>query len=306
MTALGLKILSLTRHEAKDFGGLIDALGMMHEGVEHLNAVAQKISELKTLGLLDVQIAAGLPEIDRSLLFSVVRQECVRISIQDSERTRRQGPLEILFRASDLEGSERTRRQGPPEILFRASDLALQLCNSLDLSISKLSNYDSSKSMIIMPFFGAPNPGDKDAHDGSDIFVLMPFAQELKPVFEDHIKKVAGELNLRVKRADDLFSKDSVMEDVWNALNQAKLAIADCTARNSNVFYEIGIAHTINKPVILITQNENDVPFDLRHLRYIKYDYTPRGMIKFENQLRTAIPKMIGQDQSFIWMRDEK
>ena len=82
----------------------------------------------------------------------------------------------------------------------------------------------------------------------SDIFVLMPFAPELKPIYEDHIKKVATKLKLQVKRADDLFSKESVMRDVWNAVTHAKIAIADCTGRNPNVFYEIGIAHTITSP----------------------------------------------------------
>jgi len=61
--------------------------------------------------------------------------------------------------------------------------------------------------------------------------------------------------------------------------------IADCTGRNPNVFYEIGLAHASGKPVILITQNSDDVPFDIRHLRYIQYDYTPRGMRVFEKRL---------------------
>jgi hypothetical protein len=58
--------------------------------------------------------------------------------------------------------------------------------------------------------------------------------------------------------------------------------------------------------VILITQNENDVPFDVQQLRYIKYDYTPRGTIEFENQLRTAIPKVKEQDRAFVSERKEK
>ena len=107
-------------------------------------------------------------------------------------------------------------------------------------------------------------------------------------------------MNLRVKRADDLFSRDSIMTDIWNALNQAKILIADCTGRNPNVFYEIGITSTIDKPVILITQNDNDVPFDLRHLRYIKYGYNPRGMKAFETQLRTAVPTVREEDRSYI------
>jgi len=47
--------------------------------------------------------------------------------------------------------------------------------------------------------------------------------------------------------------------------------LCDCTGRNPNVFYEAGIAHTLGREVILITQNEQDIPFDLRHRRYIRY-----------------------------------
>ena len=63
---------------------------------------------------------------------------------------------------------------------------------------------------------------------------------------------------------------------------RSRAVIADCTTRNPNVFYEIGMAQTVGKPVLLITQDESDVPFDLRHLRYIKYAYTPPGMAAFE------------------------
>jgi len=135
--------------------------------------------------------------------------------------------------------------------------------------------------------FGSPNK--KYTYD---LFVLMPFALNLKPVYDDHIKKVAKTLNLSIARADDFFSQDSIMYEVWSAIAQASILIADCTGKNPNVFYEIGIAHTIGKPVILITQNQDDVPFDLRHRRYIQYDYTPSGMIKFENTLTTTISEI--------------
>ena len=79
------------------------------------------------------------------------------------------------------------------------------------------------------------------------------------------------------------------MADVWAVVYQSRVVIADCTTRNPNVFYEIGMAHTVGKPVILITQNEDDVPFDLRHIRYITYEYTPPGMVSFEASLTKTI-----------------
>lgn len=161
---------------------------------------------------------------------------------------------------------------------------------ALDISLSQLAKFEPQSSMIIQPFFGLPTaPATK-----SDIFVLMPFAEELKPVYQDHIVKVTESLNLKVARGDDFFSTHSIMIDIWNAICAARLIVADCTNRNPNVFYEIGLAHTIGKNVVLITQNKDDVPFDLRHLRFIDYVYTPRGMIEFENRLKQTIMNDLG------------
>ena len=122
-----------------------------------------------------------------------------------------------------------------------------------------------------------------------DLFVIMPFRSELRPVYEEHISAVARQLNLTVARGDDFFGTHATMADVWNAIAASKVVIADCSAKNSNVFYEIGIAHAIGTPVILITQNTDDVPFDLRHIRYIHYTLTPQGMKDFEKTLQSTL-----------------
>lgn len=136
--------------------------------------------------------------------------------------------------------------------------------------------------------FGSPDP--KYTYD---VFVLMPFTQELRPIYDDHIKETIKNLNLSVARADDFFSNNSIMNEIWSAIFYAKIIVADCTGKNPNVFYEIGIAHAINKPVILMTQDQNDVPFDLRHIRYIHYNNTPRGMKKFEETLYNTVSGII-------------
>jgi hypothetical protein len=156
---------------------------------------------------------------------------------------------------------------------------------ALGISLAKLAEFEPTENMAIKPLFGLPTtPTTK-----SDIFVLMPFTQELKPVYQDHIIKVTQSLDLKITRADDFFSTHAIMSDIWNAICDARLIIADCTSRNPNVFYEIGLAHTVGKCVVLITQNKDDVPFDLRHLRFIEYEYTPRGMIDFEKRLIETI-----------------
>lgn len=157
--------------------------------------------------------------------------------------------------------------------------------SALDISLSQLADLHPDKSMIVNPYFGLP----VTPSTSSDVFVLMPFSDELKPVYDDHIKKVAQDLNLKVARADDFFTADSIMSDIWNAICDARLVIADCTGRNPNVFYEIGLAHTIGKSVVLITKDKDDIPFDIRHLRYIEYEYTPRGIKKFEDRLTKTV-----------------
>ena len=126
-------------------------------------------------------------------------------------------------------------------------------------------------------------------------FVLMPFREELKPIYDDHIKKVIAEFGLECLRADDFFNVSSIIEDMWENIFVARLMIADLTGKNPNVFYEVGVAHALGKNVILITQSIDDVPFDLRHLRHIQYEYTPRGMREFEEQLRQTVTTVLGQ-----------
>ncbi len=142
--------------------------------------------------------------------------------------------------------------------------------------------------IIVDPLFGKPR---KKEQYKAYAFMVMPFKEELKPVYDDHVKLVINQLGMSIKRGDDFFANQGIMEDIWSAINEAEIVIADCTDKNPNVFYEIGIAHTLGKPTILITQNPDDVPFDLRHLRYIKYEFTPRGMIDFMKMLEDAIKK---------------
>ncbi len=64
------------------------------------------------------------------------------------------------------------------------------------------------------------------------------------------------------------------MDQIWSGINNAKVLVAELTSRNPNVFYELGLAHALDKPVVLVSSNEIDVPFDLKHIRVIYYDMT--------------------------------
>ena len=176
---------------------------------------------------------------------------------------------------------------------IKLSDNWSRVQSALGISLTELAKVERDKSMFVQPWCGRPNwiPPDK----AFDLFVLMPFKADLRGVYEDHIKNVAASLSLKVGRADDFFTVGVVMSDVWTGICRSRIIIADCTGRNPNVFYEIGLAHTVGKPVVLIAQNSEDVPFDLRHYRYIPYEYTPPGMKKFEDDLANTIKSELGR-----------
>jgi hypothetical protein len=101
--------------------------------------------------------------------------------------------------------------------------------------------------------------------------VLMPFQPDFDTIYS-FIKKLAQGCGLTCLRADEINSAGRVTDDVWAKINEARFIIADLTTRNPNVFYEVGLAHALSKPVILLTQRNEDVPFNLQNIHYIKYD----------------------------------
>jgi hypothetical protein len=90
---------------------------------------------------------------------------------------------------------------------------------------------------------------------------------------------------LRCRRADDIWENPAVIQDVVSLIDRSAVVVCDCTGRNPNVFYETGIAHALGREVILITQSEADIPFDLRHLRYVRYLNNGEGRAELQDVL---------------------
>jgi hypothetical protein len=112
--------------------------------------------------------------------------------------------------------------------------------------------------------------------DASDTcFVMMPFAEPLGSHFEKIYKPAIEKAKLNPMRADaDIFGTGKIIDQIWSGINNATILLAELTSRNPNVFYELGLAHALEKPVVLVSSNEEDVPFDLQHIRVIYYDVT--------------------------------
>jgi hypothetical protein len=116
--------------------------------------------------------------------------------------------------------------------------------------------------------------------DSTLCFALLPFEESLFVIYEEAVLPALNDSGLRGTHAGNIFDNREIIEDIWESITTARLIVADVTGRNPNVFYELGICHTLGKEVIVITQNDNDVPFDIRHRRYIKYDASKLHLLK--------------------------
>lgn len=128
------------------------------------------------------------------------------------------------------------------------------------------------------------------------VFVLMPFDEDLSRIYDSIIKPTVESLKLVCRRADDYKTNRAIILDIWKAICEARIIIADLTKLNPNVMYELGIVHTVGKETILIHQNrdkEIKFPFDVAHIRRIEYENTATGGKKLENDLRETINSIL-------------
>ena len=128
--------------------------------------------------------------------------------------------------------------------------------------------------------------------DPNLVSIMMPFEAGLTGVFEA-IRETAASVGLQCMRADDIWNHDVLIQDIVSLIGRSRIVICDCTGRNANVFYEAGIAHALGRDVILITQSDADIPFDLRHLRYAKYLNNAEGRADLARRLRDRIQTLV-------------
>lgn len=90
-------------------------------------------------------------------------------------------------------------------------------------------------------------------------------------------------------RADDLRIGKPILARILHGIGMAELVIADLTGRNANVYYELGLAHTRTKNVLLLTQTMEDVPFDLQGFFCHRYSaHSQDGLRNLSRVVRRA------------------
>lgn len=169
----------------------------------------------------------------------------------------------------------------------KETNLIIEKCIKEKLALKKYvlnPLMESPDNIIVNPVFNGRNFSMKDKH----CFILMPFTESWSNRVWKQLGLILEREGFSFSRADSLYGHN-ILEDIWIAINESSLIIADITSRNPNVFYEIGIAHTLGKKVILLTQKVTDIPFDFKNYRHIIYEDNVDGF----NILSVELPNYL-------------
>ena len=126
--------------------------------------------------------------------------------------------------------------------------------------------------------------------------VMMPFDQKFDPIYNT-IKSACEETKLKCLRADDFWENSTIIQDIFELIYKSVIILVDLTGKNSNVLYEMGIAHTLGRVVIPISQNTTDISFDIKHHRTLQYYPNTEGLNNLKKDLIKKL--LIERDKIF-------
>ena len=127
-------------------------------------------------------------------------------------------------------------------------------------------------------------------------FVLMPFEEPFDTYYTTIIRPAVTAAGLEPLRGDSLFRPAPIMADIWSMIQSAKVLVAELTGKNANVFYELGLAHAVGNPIVLISETMDDVPFDLQPLRVIVYEKdNPAWGNKLRNNMTSSLKENVSE-----------
>lgn len=126
-------------------------------------------------------------------------------------------------------------------------------------------------------------------------FVVMQFTEEYTALFKEVIDPVCSDFGYQVIRGDNVYTNGLIIEDITRSIRECSVVIADITPNNANVYYELGYAHGIGKPAILLSdRNREKLPFDISGFRLLFYDNTIGGKALVEQALKKHLESIRG------------
>ncbi len=126
-------------------------------------------------------------------------------------------------------------------------------------------------------------------------FVVMQFAEPYDTFYREVFQKQAEAAGFEVFRIDEKAGPGVIFQDIQREIEQAEIVVAEITPTNPNVFYELGYAHALGKPTILLAQRGAELPFDIRSFRVVFYNDTIGGKAEVERNLRNHLEAITGR-----------
>jgi hypothetical protein len=121
-------------------------------------------------------------------------------------------------------------------------------------------------------------------------FLLMPYKEPWSDDAWALIRNIILTCGMRCVRADEQ-DGNLVMDDIWDGICRARVVVADLTAKNPNVTYEVGLADVLGKDVVLLSQTPTDVPFDFLGVRLVPYENSISGVRRLSEELRKRLQR---------------
>jgi hypothetical protein len=137
----------------------------------------------------------------------------------------------------------------------------------------------------------------KKANPELSVFVIMCFDKNLTIVYEKVIKFVFQLHNFKCIRGDEIYRDGNIVEQIKNEIQNCDLVLCDLTYNNPNVFFELGLAHSLNKRIIHITQEPANIPFDVKTTRAIPYTDSKTGLLDLRDELSKFVNEMFPNKQ---------
>lgn len=126
-------------------------------------------------------------------------------------------------------------------------------------------------------------------------FVVMHFAEPYNTFYREVIQRQAEEAGFQVVRIDEKAGPGVIFQEIQREIERAEIVIAEITPANPNVFYELGYAHALQKPTILLARRESQLPFDISSYRVVFYNDTIGGKAEVEQNLRKHLEAIAGR-----------
>jgi hypothetical protein len=133
--------------------------------------------------------------------------------------------------------------------------------------------------------------------ENKDVFVIMPFSatatcneEQWTDIYESVFKPAIEESGYSCERAKP--KTGSLITSIIEKLRNARIVLADITDRNSNVFYELGVRHSLSKRTIILAQGNQHASSDLLGYWFINYGTTPGRVTEVKREIGRLIAEI--------------